>query len=811
MFSAAPAAAGPADVPQGLSATDWKGIRAAYEANSHSAVSVSGAYQARNPGQRWQTNFDGCGFLTTPDVGDWSWGLELVRYGRVGAELVVEAPSCVEADGVRIRYERDEALTEWYVNDPRGLEHGYTVRRRPECTTGEAPHSDQCPDLFDQSPDRKGGVSARSHGPAHSHSDRSLTVAALNDARERGRNEPLQFILAIRGGLRPRVSHDGRDVTFISPSGAAAVNYNGLMVYDAEGSPVPAWFDVDAQNPQSAIRNPQFLRLVVEDAQAVYPLTIDPIAQLAYLKASNTGGGDNFGLSVAASGDTVVVGAPREDSSATGVDGDGDDNSAADSGAAYVFVRDAGGVWSQQAYLKASNTGALGDRFGHSVAVSGDTVVVGAFQEDSSATGVDGNQADNSAFNSGAAYVFVRDAGGVWSQQAYLKASNTEGGDNFGISVAVSGDTVVVGAHLEDSNATGVDADQDDNSGGSSGAAYVLVRSGGVWSQQAYLKASNTDGGDIFGFSVAVSGDTAVIGAHLEDSNATGVDGNQADNTSADSGAAYVFVRDPGGVWSQQAYLKASNTDTVDRFGDSVAVSGDTVVIGAPREDSSATGVNGDQGNAGPSANYGAAYVFVRDADGVWSQHAYLKASNAGLQDEFGDSAAVSGDTVVVGALGEDRNATGVAGDQDNNSAGSAGAAYVFVRDAADTWSQAAYLKASNTEFDDQFGSSVAVSGDTVVVGAHLEDSNATGVDGNQADNSAFGSGAAYVFTLESCACLGDMNGDGAKDGADIQDFLNCMIAGGSCACADIDGLNGIAIDDVDDFVAELLNTSPCP
>ena len=137
-------------------------------------------------------------------------------------------------------------------------------------------------------------------------------------------------------------------------------------------------------------------------------------------------------------------------------------------------------------------------------------------------------------------------AEGGWSQQAYLKASNTDGGDQFGRSVAVSGDTVVVGAWREKSNATGVDGDQANNSPGDAGAAYMFVRSGGGWSQQACLKASNTDGGDQFGQSVAVSGDTVVVGAIREDSNATGVDGDQANNSPGDAGAAYVFVRSGG-------------------------------------------------------------------------------------------------------------------------------------------------------------------------------------------------------------------------------------------------------------------------
>jgi hypothetical protein len=387
---------------------------------------------------------------------------------------------------------------------------------------------------------------------------------------------------------------------------------------------------------------------------------------------------DHFGCSVSVSGDTVVVGAFGESSSATGINGNQNDNSAFYSGAAYVFVRN-GTNWSQQAYLKASNTG-IQDDFGYSVSVSGDTVVVGALYEGSNATGVNGDQSDDSAEEAGAAYVFVRN-GTNWTQQAYLKGSNTEGypespyGDLFGSSVAVSGDTVVVGAFGEDSNATGVNGGQSDNSVDGSGAAYVFVRTGTNWTQQAYLKASNTGPEDSFGRSVAVSGDTVVVGAMNEWSNASGVNGNQSNNSAQYAGAAYVFVRS-GTNWTQQAYLKASNTEARNAFGVSVAVSGDALVIGAFEESSNATGVNGNQNDSSAFAA-GAAYVFVRTGTN-WSQQAYLKASNAGAEDEFGWSVAVSGDTVVVGALLESSNATGVNGNQNDNSAFNSGAAYVF-------------------------------------------------------------------------------------------------------------------------------------
>ena len=331
-----------------------------------------------------------------------------------------------------------------------------------------------------------------------------------------------------------------------------------------------------------------------------------------------------------------------------------------------------------------------------------------------------------------------------WGQQAYLKASNTAIFQYFGSAVALSGDTLAVGAYGEASKATGVNGDQSDYSAADSGAVYVFTRSGGTWSQQAYLKASNTGKSDKFGSALALSGDTLAVGAYLEDSKAIGVNGNQANNTAADSGAVYVFTRSAG-TWSQQAYLKASNTSAEDRFGAALALSGDTLAVGAPYEDSKATGVNGDQ--ADNSAGYaGAVYVFTRSA-GTWSQQAYLKASNTGAGDSFGSALALSGDTLAVGAGLEDSKATGVNGDQSDNSAFNAGAVYVFTRSGS-TWSQQAYLKASNTSAEDRFGAALALSGDTLAVGAHWEDSKATGVNGDQSDNSKFRAGAVYVFKL---------------------------------------------------------------
>jgi len=484
------------------------------------------------------------------------------------------------------------------------------------------------------------------------------------------------------------------------------------------------------------------------------------LVQSAYLKASNTGGGDEFGTSIAVSGQTILVGAEWEDSSATSVDNDGSDDSAMNAGAAYLFGRDPDGGWSPQAYLKATNT-EDGDRFGHAVALSGDRAAVGAFSEDSAASGVNGDQTDNSLDSAGAVYVYARDGIGQWAPEAYLKASNPDESDRFGAELALSGDTLVVGSGGEDSASAGIGGDQSDNSMSGSGAVYVFVRDGsGTWSQQAYIKASNPDESDSFGSAVAIDGDTLVVGAKFEDSNATGIDGDQSNNTAGNAGAAYVFVRDAQGQWSQQAYLKASNTEANDQFGYSVAVSGGLVAIAAVREDSAATGANGDQSDN--SLEWaGAVYLFERDANDAWSQQAYLKASNPDARDYFGESIGLSGEVLIVGAWNEDSASTGVDGEQSDNSAQDAGAAYVFVQGPGGNWSQQAYLKAGNTDAGDWLGKQVAVSGATLVAAADIESSSATGVDGDPNNNDAGGSGAAYVYTLADRALSITRSGQG--------------------------------------------------
>ena len=477
------------------------------------------------------------------------------------------------------------------------------------------------------------------------------------------------------------------------------------------------------------------------------PLMADSFVQEAYLKASNPDEDDDFGSEVALYENTLVIAAREESGGATGVGADQSDNSLSAAGAVYVFVRSSSG-WTQEAYIKSPSTG-LADRFGSSISIWGDTLVVGAREEDSNARGVGGDPNDNSAVDSGAAYVYVR-SDSTWSLQAYLKASNADPGDQFGCAVSVNGDRLVVGADKEASRAHEVNGDQTSNFNPTSGAAYVFLRDGDQWAQEAYLKASNSGRSDLFGNAVALHGDTLVVGAFLENGGARGVNGNQADNSANAAGAAYVFVRSDSG-WNQEAYLKASNPGVGDQFGFKVACWGDTVVVGSIFEGGGATGVNGDQHDG--IVQSGAVYVFVRRA-GSWSQEAYLKSSNPGRDAYFGNAVSLWEDRLVVGAELESSGGNGVNPPPTATRKGFSGAAYVFGRQGS-TWFQEAHLKPAVSGQDDFFGLRVALWENLIGITATGEDGGGSGTQGDPFDNQLDGAGAAYVFDFSTRGAVG--------------------------------------------------------
>lgn len=475
---------------------------------------------------------------------------------------------------------------------------------------------------------------------------------------------------------------------------------------------------------------------------------------IGYFKASNADAGDRFGHAIALSSDasTLAVGAPEESSDAQGINGDQSDNSVQHAGAVYVFED---GV--QQAYFKKGVPALFpsDDQFGYAVALSSDghTLAVGAPSEDGAATGING-QFLPFRFDSGAVYVFNR-VGGVWTQQAYIKASNTRDGAGFGTSLALSsnGSTLVVGAPGEASNAVGIDGNQADESAAGAGAVYVFSRNAGVWAQQAYVKASNTDAGDGFGSALALSafGDTLAVGAIGERSNAVGIDGDQSIDVADNAGAVYVFSREDA-AWAQDAYVKPHDINGNDQFGWSVSLAGagNLLAVGSIGEDSDATGLGGISNSMAPSS--GAVYLFGHDAIDGWMQHAYIKASNTEEGDQFGWSVALApgGETLAVGAHAEQSAGLGVDADSSSNAATRAGAVYVFQGSDGD-WAQRAYVKASNTNDHDEFGHAVALSHNPqmLVVAAPLEDGDTVGVGATlaeQASNDAPSSGAVYAY-----------------------------------------------------------------
>jgi FG-GAP repeat protein len=389
------------------------------------------------------------------------------------------------------------------------------------------------------------------------------------------------------------------------------------------------------------------------------------------IMASDAGAYDLFGTSVAMSGNTAIVGA------------NSNDDAGQNSGSAYVYVN-TGSRWIQQSKLTAAFARPL-DQFGTSVAISGDTVIIGAPSDD-----------DDAPKNEGSVYVFTR-MGSVWTQQAQLFAGMPQKANQFGFSVAISGNTIVVGSPLESTGAA------------FSGSAYVFTREGSVWRQQAHLTASDAGMGDSFGFSVSLSGDTAVVGALLADGNA-----------GINQGSAYIFNR-TGTSWAQQAKITTADAAVDDRFGFPVSIERDTVIIGSHLDD--------DAGY-----NSGSVYVFERTG-AAWTQADKLTASDAAVGQFFGRSLAVRGDVALVGSFADN------------------GSVYIFKHTSAG-WVQ----KAKMTSFDNTFGYSMAVWDSSIIVGANRGGTPAV-------------EGAVYMITIGSC--LVDLNGaDAVKgtvvDGADL-------------------------------------------
>jgi hypothetical protein len=402
------------------------------------------------------------------------------------------------------------------------------------------------------------------------------------------------------------------------------------------------------------------------------------------ITATPTVSNAQFGNAVAINGNTMVVGAGH------------DNTTAQEAGAAYVY-RLNGSTWTLEAVLLA-NDGAALDKFGSSVAISEDTIVVGAYQDDAGFS------------NNGSAYVFVRNpADNIWSQQQKLTASDGTANDEFGNSVGMIGELIVVGAHFADIPGTS-----------SGGSVYLYRRSGTVWTQtQKLLPTPGPFGvfGNYFGESVAVSNKIAI-----------GASGDNTPETAA--GAVYVFAENGGGNYVLEQKLNISNGTNGDNFGCSVAIEGG-ILIGGARED---TAIIGQQAS-------GAAYVYEFNGS-TWQSAGKLTASDGAATDRFGWSVAVSDNFIAVGARNDDT----IAGID-------AGSVYIFARNNG-TWTQTQKIAPADSVSNDRFGESVALSFGNLAVGAALKTILPSGQ----------GAGAAYYFTPDLPKVKFDFDGDGKAD-----------------------------------------------
>ncbi len=379
----------------------------------------------------------------------------------------------------------------------------------------------------------------------------------------------------------------------------------------------------------SVFRAPAALALLVGLAFAA------PARAQLETKLSESIAGFNYGQDVAIDGSTVLVGVPFSDAPLVF------------QGSAYLYTHSSG-TWVREALLTASD-GALGDGFGGKVDLEGDTAVL--------------SSSDAGGLGAGAVYVFTR-SGTVWTERTKLLASDAASNDSFG-RLALAGDTLVVGAP------------GDDDAGESSGSAYVFTGSGATWAEQAKLTAADAAAMDLFGQSVDVDGDTAVVGARRHD------------GAGSDAGAVYVFTRS-GTSWTQQARLFAPDASPGGAFGAAVAISGDRLVAGAPFHNS-----------IGP---VGSAYVFRRTA-GVWAHEATLEPAGLSPSAHCGEAVSIEGDRVLVGARLQDLIAD------------ASGAAYLFARNGT-TWNQLSRLQPSDLLAGDEYGTALELAGDWAVVSA---------------------------------------------------------------------------------------------
>lgn len=482
---------------------------------------------------------------------------------------------------------------------------------------------------------------------------------------------------------------------------------------------------------------------------------------IGYLKPDSVQANNyQFGRAIALSGDgqTLAISGGNSQTIAAGSNRD-----------VSIFIRSSQGQWQHQQTLplpSVSTSLSLSD--------DGNHLAVGSRYDGKDAQGVFASHTDVTAVgssDSGALYLFTRNAGS-WTETAYIKASNNHQNANFGVAVSLSvdGSRVAVGAYGESNSVPGIQSSFPGTSANTglekSGAVYLYQKVAGQWTEEVYIKASNADENARFGVSLSLSGDGnfLVVGSDQEDNNFRGISsafpGTTGNTGLPNSGAAYLYRLD-GGLWSEQAYIKASNAVGTENFGISVSLSqdGDVLAIGAEGEASTTTGVHSApiSGTGNNRFSSGAVYVYSRTGN-TWTSQAYIKAGNSNNNDHFGSGVVLSGDGqwLAVVAEYEDSKASGVHASgarQTNNEATDSGAVYLYQRRHT-LWQERSYLKASNNRVGDrgfgqnQFSTAVGLSddGEQLVIGSWGEGGVATGIQGDQNDRSGTNIGAVYLY-----------------------------------------------------------------
>ncbi len=495
------------------------------------------------------------------------------------------------------------------------------------------------------------------------------------------------------------------------------------------------------------------------ETRVATPLFVN-LSQHAYVKAFNSKDNNQFASSVDIQTDTMVSGAAYEDSntnticnmngytSVTNLKTACTNESSTDSGAAYIYKK-IGSDWSLESFIKSPLNNA-GDNFGFAVSLDNDRVAVGSPFDDSNYNSIFSTapSANPTSLNSGAVFIFKR-VGSTWAFEAMIKPSDNTAGKQFGTSLKMKGNYLIVGAPA---------------GGVNKGSAYIFKRSGSNWTQSGTLRPPDTENTDFFGQTVALASNPVQfsIGAPGESSGGTGsisYTGFSTENSKLNSGAVYVYKEFPANTFSITHILKASNSDPGDKFGSSLAMSDDTIAIGAPFEQSAANTItNGTSSSNDNSVNAaGAVYVFKLANTGNWAQEAYIKSHDEALNDSFGNSISLAGSDLLVGMAASDDQSRVIR----NNLSYSAvitcpgslcnfGAAYLYHRDSASNWSQANYIKAVNGHSETFFGSSVALdSSGNIAISSPEENSISSEISNSSTaadDNSGIARGAVYIY-----------------------------------------------------------------